>query len=128
MRAAREARPHLSPADPARSRRAASVNETAHELEHERLCSRLSTIPGVDLLPSHGAWVLMKVSSPESVATRLNRDLFEGAVTVPQHLAGSIRIPVRSARENEELLKAVARVMRTPDADPDSELDEYRSV
>lgn len=100
------------------------MNETALELEHERLSSRLSTIPGVDLLPSHGAWVLMKVESPDSVAVRLNRELFEGAVTVPQHLEGSIRIPVRSARENEELLQAVARVMRTPNADPDAELDE----
>lgn|GEM_PF-5216731 len=100
------------------------MNEAAHELEHERLCSRLSTIPGIDLLPSHGAWVLMKVESPDAIATRLNRELFEGAVTVPQHLDGSIRIPVRSARENEELLQAVARVMRTPNADPDAELDD----
>lgn len=100
------------------------MNETAHELEHERLCSRLSTIPGVDLLPSHGAWVLMRVSSPDSVATRLNRELFDGAVSVPRHLEGSIRIPVRSARENEQLLRAVTRVMRAPDADPDAELDD----
>ncbi len=100
------------------------VEDTAQELEHERLSSRLATIPGVELLPSHGRWVLMKVKNPNIVSQRLNRELFEGAVTVPQHLDGALRIPVRSARENEQLLKAVARVMKSPRVDADDDVED----
>lgn len=99
------------------------MEDTSLELEHERLSSRLATIAGVELLPSHGRWVLMKVKNPQLVAQRLNRELFDGAVTVPQHLEGALRIPVRSARENEQLLKAVARVMKSPRVDPDDDDD-----
>ncbi|MEZ5976852.1 MAG: hypothetical protein R3F34_01350 [Planctomycetota bacterium] len=99
------------------------MDEARLELEHERLSSRLATIPGVELLPSHGSWVLMRVPQPEAFATRLNRELFEGAVTLPQHLEGSIRIPVRSARENEAVLRAVAKVLRAPSSDLDDDGD-----
>jgi hypothetical protein len=37
-------------------------------LEHERFYSRLARLPEVELMPSVGTWILMKVDDPEALA------------------------------------------------------------
>ena len=91
--------------------------------EHERFYSRLSTLPGIELMPSVGQWILLKVPEPEEFAKNLNRRLFSGAVTVPQHLEGALRIPVRDAKQNDLVLAAVSAVLSARDADEDEDED-----
>lgn len=91
--------------------------------EHERFYSRLSTLPGIELMPSVGQWILLKVPEPEEFAKNLNRRLFSGAVSVPQHLEGALRIPVRDAKQNDLVLEAVSAVLSARDADEDEDED-----
>lgn len=91
--------------------------------EHERFYSRLATLPGIELVPSVGQWVLLKVDEPEDFAKRLNRRLYAGAVSVPKHLEGALRIPVRDAKQNDEILAAVSALLlsRESEAEEDEE-------
>lgn len=90
-------------------------------LEHERFYSRLARLPEVELMPSVGTWILMKVDDPEALAERLNRRLYDGAVSVPHGIPGALRIPVRDARENERVLAAIIESFRHDDDDEDDE-------
>ena len=87
--------------------------------EHERFYSRLSSLPEVDLMPSVGTWILMKVTEPEQLAERLNRKLYDGAVSVPHGIPGALRIPVREAKENERVLQAIVETFRQEDEEED---------
>jgi histidinol-phosphate/aromatic aminotransferase/cobyric acid decarboxylase-like protein len=91
--------------------------------EHERFYSRLSTLPQVELMPSVGRWILMRVDDPPALAERLNRRLYDGAVSVPHGIPGALRIPVREAKENERVLQAIADTLRTRTDDDGGEAD-----
>ena len=75
--------------------------------ERERFYSRLATIGGVRPMPSIGEWILLKVENPSELARRINRRLEPGVVTVPRNVTGSVRIPVRDPKANEELFFAL---------------------
>lgn len=90
-------------------------------LEHERFYSRLSSLPEVELMPSVGTWILMRVDDPQDLAERLNRRLYDGAVSIPHGIPGALRIPVRDAKENERVLAAIVETIRD---EPDGEDDE----
>lgn len=85
-------------------------------LERERFCSRLATIPGVRPLPSIGGWILLQVEEPVDLARKLNRRLAPGMVSVPRHVNGAVRIPVREPKDNEILFDTVRRVMQVKHA------------
>jgi len=80
--------------------------------ERERFFSRLATIPGVRTMPSIGAWILIAVDQPAELARKVNRRLQPGTVSVPRHVPGAVRLPVRDPKANEELFTAVRDVMR----------------
>lgn len=75
--------------------------------ERERFFSRLATIPGVRTMPSIGTWILVSVDNPGDLARKVNRRLAPGTVSVPRHLEGAIRIPVRDPKANEELFQTI---------------------
>ncbi len=79
-----------------------SVNE-----ERERFFSRLATIPGVRTMPSIGSWILVKVDNPADVARKVNRRFAAGTASVPRHVAGAVRLPVRDPKRNEELFQTI---------------------
>lgn len=84
----------------------------AENPEHERFYSRLSTLPDVELMPSVGTWILMKIDAAPEFAERLNKRLYDGAVSVPHGIPGALRIPVRDAKENERVLASIAALLR----------------
>ena len=73
--------------------------------ERERFFSRLATIPGIRTMPSIGAWILVEVDNPSDVARKVNRRMEPGTVSVPRHVPGAIRIPVRDPKNNEEFFR-----------------------
>ena len=75
--------------------------------ERERFFSRLATIPGLRTLPSIGEWILIEVDNPSDLARKVNRRLEPGTVSVPRHVNGAVRIPVRDPKRNEELFKTI---------------------
>ena len=75
--------------------------------ERERFFSRLATIPGVRTMPSIGSWILVEVEDPADLARKVNRRLDPGTVSVPRHIPGAVRIPVRDPKANEELFQVV---------------------
>jgi histidinol-phosphate/aromatic aminotransferase/cobyric acid decarboxylase-like protein len=73
--------------------------------ERERFFSRLATIPGIRTMPSVGAWILVEVENPADVARKVNRRTESGTVSVPRHVPGAVRIPVRDPKRNEILFR-----------------------
>ena len=75
--------------------------------ERERFFSRLATIPGLRTMPSIGQWILAEVDNPQDVARKVNRRLNPGTVSVPRHVTGAVRLPVRDPKHNEELFQTL---------------------
>ncbi len=75
--------------------------------EKERFYSRLSTIPGVQPMPSIGDWILLKVKDPTECARRVTRRLVPGLISVPRHVAGAVRVTVSDPKTNERMLRAL---------------------
>ena len=75
--------------------------------EKDRFYSRLAAIPGIRPMPSVGDWILLHVAHPNELARRVNRRLAPGAVSVPRHVNGAIRIQVADPKTNEVLLGAL---------------------
>ena len=75
--------------------------------ERERFYSRLATLQGVHPMPSVGRWILLHVDHPSDLARKINRRLEPGTVSVPRHVPGAVRLPVRHPRENEVLFGVV---------------------
>ncbi len=73
--------------------------------ERERFFSRLATIPGLRTMPSVGSWILVEVDNPAEVARKVNRRTDPGTVSVPRHVPGAVRIPVRDPKGNETLFR-----------------------
>ena len=85
--------------------------ETDLDRERERLYSRLSTLKGIHPMPSIRNWVLVETDNPRELARRINRRIAPGTVSVPRHLSGAIRIPVRDPKSNELLFRIVRGLM-----------------
>jgi histidinol-phosphate/aromatic aminotransferase/cobyric acid decarboxylase-like protein len=83
----------------------------ADEHEHERFISRLATLKGFEILPSVGRWVLIRVEDRDSFAKRLGDKLAPGAISVPEHLPGTVRLPVRDAKSNEAVVHAMSQLL-----------------
>jgi len=97
----------------------------AENHEHERFYSRLSTLPEVTLMPSVGTWILMKVDDPSDFAERLNKRLYDGAVSVPYGIPGALRIPVREAKENDRVMESICVILSgEPDEDDEFDVDD----
>jgi len=79
--------------------------------ERERFFSRLATIPGLRTMPSVGSWILVQVENPAELARKVNRRMDPGTVSVPRHVNGAIRIPVRDPKFNEELFQTLRDLM-----------------
>lgn len=75
--------------------------------ERERFFSRLATVPGLQTMPSIGSWILVQVDNPSDLARKVNRRLEPGTVSVPRNIPGTVRIPVRDPKSNEELFQIV---------------------
>lgn len=75
--------------------------------EKDRFYSRLAMIPGVRPLPSVGDWILLHVEHPAELARRVNRRFAPGAMSVPRHIPGAVRIQVGDPRDNEKMLRAL---------------------
>ena len=73
------------------------------EEERERFFSRLATINGFRPMPSVGHWILVQVENPADLARKINRRTEPGTVSVPRHVDGAVRIPVRDPKSNEIL-------------------------
>ncbi len=80
--------------------------------ERERFFSRLSTIPGIRTMPSIGSWILVEVDSPADLARKVNRRLDPGTVSVPRNVPGTVRVPVRDPKRNEELYRVIRELLR----------------
>ncbi len=75
--------------------------------EKDRFYSRLSTIPGVQPMPSIGDWILLRVQRPNDVARKMTRRLVPGLVSVPRHIEGAVRLIVSDPKTNELVLRAL---------------------
>lgn len=93
----------------------------ANEHEHERFISRLSTLRGFSIQPSVGRWVLIRVEDHEQFAERLSQKLEPGAISIPEHLPGTIRLPVRDAKANEQVVLAMAELLGELDSEAEDE-------
>jgi histidinol-phosphate/aromatic aminotransferase/cobyric acid decarboxylase-like protein len=80
--------------------------------ERERFFSRLATIPGLRTMPSIGNWILIRVDDASDVVRKVNRRLTPGALSLPRHIPGAVRIPVREPKQNEEVFHALQDLMR----------------
>lgn len=80
--------------------------------DRERFFSRLSTISGLDLMPSLGGWILVCADDPSDLARKVNRRTEPGTVSVPRQVKGAVRLPVRSPKENEALFGVIREVMQ----------------
>ena len=72
--------------------------------EKDRFYSRLSTIPGIQPMPSMGDWILLRVLHPADVARRVTRRLVPGLISVPRHIEGAVRVVVSDPKTNERIL------------------------
>ena len=79
--------------------------------ERERLYSRLATLPGIQPMPSIRNWILVETPNPQELARRVNRRIAPGTVSVPRHVDGAVRIPVRDPKSNEILFQTVRDLM-----------------
>jgi histidinol-phosphate/aromatic aminotransferase/cobyric acid decarboxylase-like protein len=79
--------------------------------EKDRFYSRLASIPGVRPMPSVGDWILLQVEHPTELARRVNRRLAPGAVSVPRHIDGAVRVQVADPKTNELLLGALRELV-----------------
>ena len=79
--------------------------------ERERLYSRLSTVPGLEPMPSIGNWILVSLEDPADLARKINRRTAPGTVSVPRQVKSAVRVPVRTPRENEQLFQIVRDLM-----------------
>ena len=79
--------------------------------ERERFYSRLSTLPGIRPMPSVGNWILLEVEQPQELARKLNRRLAPGVVSVPRHVPGAVRIPVKDPNANEALFNTIRELV-----------------
>lgn len=98
--------------------------ETDLDRERERLYSRLATVPGVHPLPSIRNWILLETQNPQELARRINRRIAPGTVSVPRHVNGAVRIPVRDPKSNELLFTTVRSLMAKHVADVEVEEEE----
>jgi histidinol-phosphate/aromatic aminotransferase/cobyric acid decarboxylase-like protein len=80
--------------------------------ERERFFSRLATISGIHPMPSIGGWILIKVAEPRDLARRVCRRLEAGAMTVPRHVPGTVRVPVRDPKANDILFQCLSELYR----------------
>ncbi len=85
--------------------------ETDLDRERERMYSRLATVPGVHPMPSIRNWILLETQNPQELARRINRRIAPGTVSVPRHVDGALRIPVRDPKSNEILFATVRSLM-----------------
>ncbi len=79
--------------------------------ERERFFSRLATIPGLRTMPSIGHWILVEVDNPTDLARKINRRLDPGTASVPRHVNGAVRVPVRDPKSNEALFVTIRDLM-----------------
>ncbi len=95
--------------------------ETDLDRERERLYSRLATVKGIRPMPSIRNWVLLETPNPQDLARRVNRRIAPGTVSVPRHVDGALRIPVRDPKSNQVLFQTIRDLMakHTPLAAPD---------
>ncbi len=85
--------------------------ETDLDRERERLYSRLTTVPGIHPMPSIRNWILLETQHPQELARRINRRIAPGTVSVPRHVDGALRIPVRDPKSNELLFGTIRSLM-----------------
>ncbi len=78
--------------------------------EKDRLFSRLSTISGINPMPSVGDWILIKVDNPSDLARKINRRIEPGTMKVPRGVDGAVRIRVGEPRDNERLFQTLREV------------------
>jgi histidinol-phosphate/aromatic aminotransferase/cobyric acid decarboxylase-like protein len=81
-------------------------------MERERFFSRLATIPGLRTMPSIGTWILCEVENPADLARKVNRRIAPGTVSVPRHIPGAVRVPVRDPKRNEELFQTMRDIQQ----------------
>ena len=82
------------------------------EQERERFFSRLATIPGIRPMPSVGRWILLEVDEASDMARKVNRRLEPGVISVPRHVQGAVRVPVREPKANEEVFRTLRDLMQ----------------
>lgn len=75
--------------------------------EKDRFFSRLSTIPGIQPMPSIGSWILLHVDEPSDLARRVNRRLAPGIMSVPRGIKQAVRVQVGPPKDNEILLRTL---------------------
>jgi histidinol-phosphate/aromatic aminotransferase/cobyric acid decarboxylase-like protein len=85
--------------------------ETDLDRERERMYSRLATVQGIHPMPSIRNWILLETTNPQELARRINRRIAPGTVSVPRHLNGAIRVPVRDPKSNELLFATIRTLM-----------------
>jgi histidinol-phosphate/aromatic aminotransferase/cobyric acid decarboxylase-like protein len=98
--------------------------ETDLDRERERLYSRLATVPGIQPMPSIRNWILLETHGPQDLARRINRRMGPGTVSVPRHVDGALRIPVRDPKSNEFLFRTVRELMKKQVVREDAELSD----
>ena len=83
--------------------------------ERERFYSRLATVPGLSPMPSISNWILVEVDCPSELARKVNRRLSPGTVSVPRHVPGAVRVPVRDPKANDKLFQTIRTLLeRSP--------------
>ena len=75
--------------------------------EKDRFSSRLATIPGVRPMPSVGDWILLEVAEPKEIASKVNRRLEPGIMSVPRGMDGAVRVHVGDPKINELVINTL---------------------
>lgn len=102
----------------------AALHDTGHakqslsfmKKERTRFARLLSSIPGCFVMPAHANYVFMELPGgrhASEVTAGLRREgfLIRDCSSVPGATAGSIRVAVRSRRDNDRLVKALTQLL-----------------
>ena len=102
----------------------AALHDTAHakkslafmKKERIRFSKGLSSIPGCMVMPAHANYIFLELSggchaSDVTARLRLEGILIRDCSSIPGATTGSIRVAVRSRRDNDRLLKSLIRLL-----------------
>jgi hypothetical protein len=86
----------------------------AHRARRERneFCSRLAGLPGVEIIPAIGDWVLLRVAWPSELARRVARLSEPGLVTTPRWVKGVVKVQISDPATNARTLTALRDCLR----------------
>ena len=85
-----------------------------HAGEKFRFTSQITRLPNLKPLPSVGDWIMVEAKDPSTLARKVCRRLWPGAVKVPRETDGLVRIPIGEPKDNDKVIEVLRDVTKPP--------------